>query len=568
VRRIASVLIVLVAAAAVVALTGARSAREEQGAKFKIAFDNAFGLTEGGDLRVGGVKAGKTVSFSLSDGKECQGRTPGDGPPRVCAVVNAIITQNGFEQLKTDAHCDIRQQSLIGEYYVDCQPGLNKQALGDNSVIPDTQTTSTIPPDLVNDVLRRPYRDRLRLIIAELGTGLAGRPQDVAELLQRADPGLRETRKTLRILGNQRTIIKNFISNSNTVVRELDQRKNDLKRWIVEAGHAAEVSASRSSDISAGFQRLPTFLTELRGTMARLEDLTDAQTPLLHNLQAAAPSLNTFLQRLGPFSQASLPAIRSLGDTATVGDKAIRDSREDIKVLNQLAKNAPSAGKPLRQLLQTLDDRDRAIESTNPDAAKAAPPPPDPTAIAVSSKHKKGFTGFEAILNYAYWQALSLNEFDSVSHVLRAVGIDDPVCGVYQNDFRPPSRGGSVAEDKARKRCNSYQGPTQPGVTTFDPTNNSASLARTPAKKRGERRGAGQPEAGPLPGQIDYSRPHPTLPTSTRELLNTLGGKHGGSAPKAQAPSLPNLPPVPSTGSPGADASGSVSQALDYLLGP
>ncbi len=55
--------------------------------------------------------------------------------------------------------------------------------------MPVTQTQSTIPQDLLQDVMRRPYRERLRLIINELGTGLAGRPQDLNEVIRRADPG-------------------------------------------------------------------------------------------------------------------------------------------------------------------------------------------------------------------------------------------------------------------------------------------------------------------------------------------------------------------------------------------
>jgi hypothetical protein len=169
----------------------------------------------------------------------------------------------------------------------------------------------------------------------------------------------------------------------------------------------------------------------------------------------------------------------------------------------------------------------------------------------------------EAILNYAYWQTLSLNEFDSVGHVLRAVGIQDPQCSNFLNDLRPPSRGGTAEQNQIRERCNSYLGPNQPGVTTSDPTGNGASAAgRTPAKKRGERRKAGQPEAGPVPGQTDWSKPHPGLSSSQQDLLNAIGGH----AP--QVPSTPGVPALPQAGAPGADASGAVSQALDYLLGP
>jgi ABC-type transporter Mla subunit MlaD len=543
-RRALAVLVVLLAAAAAVVMTGARSEREQAGFKFKIAFANAFGLTEGGDLRIGGVKAGKTLKFDVSKGRECQGETPTDGPPRACAVTEAIITENGFKDIQTDAQCEIRQQSLIGEYYVDCQPGHSGNSLEEGTVIPDTRTTSTIPPDLVGDVMRRPYRDRLRLIVAELGTGLAGRPQDVSELLRKAHPGFRETQQVLEILGDQRNIIRNFISDSNVVVRELDREKRELQRWIVEAGEAAEVSASRQEAISGGFQRLPTFLQELDGTMVRLEDLTDAQTPLLRDLQAAAPSLDTFLTRLGPFSEASRPAFRSLGDTSDAGSRAIRASGEEIDMLRQLAADAPSAAKPLRQLLQTLDDRDRSVED-NPDAIATAPPAPDPTSDA----RGKGFTGFEALLNYAYWQTLALNQFDSVGHFLRAVLIEDPDCSHFLND---------LSDRRVRERCNSWLGPDQPGITTADyGADAAAASGPTRAKRRGERRGRGEPEALPLPGQTDYSQPQPSLPSSQQELLDTLTGGGGGGSP---APSVPAPPSVP-----GADP---VTQALDYLLSP
>jgi ABC-type transporter Mla subunit MlaD len=554
IRRLTTVLLVLVAGAAAVVMTGQGRPNETSGTKFKLAFTNAFGLTEGGDLRVGGVKAGKTLTMELSKGRECQGKTPDDGPPRTCAIVEAIITESGFSDFRKDATCEIRQQSLIGEYYVDCQPGNDDEPLAEGSTLPDTQTTSTIPVDLVGDIMRRPYRDRLRIIIAELGTGLAGRPQDVQELLRKAHPGLRETQKVLQILGDQRTIIRNFIRDSNTVVRELDRNKRDVARWIVQAGKAAEVSASRRDAISAGFERLPTFLDELNGTMARLEDLTDAQTPLLVNLQEAAPPLTTFLTRLGPFTEASRPAFRSLGETADAGSEAIEESSEEIVMLRKLARGAPGAAKPLRQLLETMDDRDRVTENREDNFALG--PPAEDIAAA---ERGKGFTGFEGIWRYFYWQALSLNQFDSVSHFLRAVGLEDPECGPFQNDLRGPERGGSEEQVHIRERCNSWLGPNQPGITTDDPTLNPEAFARTPAQKRGERRKAGEPEAGPLPGQIDYSKPQPSLSVSQQELLEAVGEEE---LPAAPAP--PGIPEVPSTSGPTSE----VGHVLDYLLAP
>src|SRR4051794_25759209 len=243
IRRLAAVLALFVACGAAIVLT---AADEEVGKRtIKIPFDNAFGLTEGGDLRVGGVKAGVTKKFGISKGPACQSaKTAAQGGRRTCAIIEAKITEPGFNSFRADASCNIRQQSLIGEYYVDCEPGSSKQGLKNNT-IPIDQTTSTIPLDLVQNVMRRPYRERLRLIIAELGTGLAGRPADLANVLRKAHPGLRETTKTLAILGKQTKIIKNFISNSDAVVAELERNKHEVARWVDSAENISRLSAER-----------------------------------------------------------------------------------------------------------------------------------------------------------------------------------------------------------------------------------------------------------------------------------------------------------------------------------
>ena len=560
IRRIASVLLVLLACAGVIVMSGAGGKSSESNKTVKIAFSNAFGLTEGGDLRVGGVIAGSTDTFDVSKGPECQLGQPDRQPRRTCAVVTAKVKEPGFTSFRSDATCAIRQQSLIGEYYVDCQPGSDRQDLPKGQIIPDTRTSSTIPTDLVNNVLRRPYRDRLRLIIAELGTGLAGRPDDVAMLLKQAHPGLRATDRTLKILANQTETIKNFISDSDTVVAQLERKKHEVARWIKTAGRTAEISATRRQAISAGFRRLPTFLDELKPTMQRLGELTDAQTPLLQKLQAAAPDLNTLFTRLGPFSNASRPAFRSLGDLSVVGNKALRESADEVSTLRKLAKDAPATAKPLRQFLQTLDDRGRATDQ-DPRAVATAPPAPDPTSNAKG----RGFTGMEGLWNYFYWQTLSINEFDGLGHFLRVLLIQDPDCSPYTADARPPSRGGQNPQgDRARRRCASYLGPFQPGVNAPDPTadGSSASAASDkPVSKKGAPRGAGQPEAPPVKGQPDYSHPNPSLPPSVQQLLNGLTHHQGGSS----APATPSVPPVKVPDlPPGVDP----STALDYLLGP
>jgi len=546
VRRFAilAVTVLVVAGAATLAAAGG----ERPGEPYRAVFDNAFGLTEGGDLKIAGVRAGQTTAFKVTR----------ERPHK--AVVEFEISEPGVGELREDATCEIRPQSLIGEYFVDCQPGDSEKKLPEGGTIPVENTSSTIPVDLVNNILRRPYRERLRLIIAELGAGLAGRSEDLSEVLRRAHPGLRETNRTLRILASQNRTIQRFISDAQVITEQLENRKADVARWVTEAGETAEITATRREELKRNFRLLPGFLDELRPYMAQLGEVADEQIPALADLQAAAPDLDRFLARLGPFSDASRPAFRGLGEASVDGLAAFRATRAEVAELRDLAQEVPALAKPLRQLLQTLDDRSRAVEP-DPRAKATGPPAPDKTHISGTG----GFTGMEALWNYFYWQTLALNGRDEVGHVLKIIGIEDPDCTPYYAS--------DEGEAETFARCNQFLGPNQPGITTPDPlADNTAADGASTSARRAPSAGAGSDSAasGPAGGAdppADDAGPSggappsaaPTLPPALRELMGSLPG-----VPALQAPRPRELPDVPA--SPRSDRT--TDTLLDYLLAP
>jgi hypothetical protein len=69
----------------------------------------------------------------------------------------------------------------------------------------------------------------------------------------------------------------------------------------------------------------------------------------------------------------------------------------------------------------------------------------------------------EAIWNFFYWQALTTNAMDDIGKVLRLSVIVNE-CSPYTVKPSP-----DVIEE-----CNQFLGPTQPGVTTPDPTEGAA----------------------------------------------------------------------------------------------
>lgn len=440
-RRLLALVLAIGAVGAAVVLSGAANPEDQGGATYNVILDNAFGLTEGGDFRLGGVRVGAIQTIGLTQ----------EFPLKAVATVKA--ERAGLVSLRKDATCDVRQQSLIGEYFIDCQPGTATAKLPNDGIVPVEQTSSTIPIDLMNAILRRPYRERFRLIIAELGTALAGRPEELSNVLRRAHPGLRETSKTLKLLGNQNEIIKEFITDSDTVVERLEARKTEVSRWVTETGRTAEISASRKQDIERNFRKLPPFLERLQTYMVQLGRFTDELTPTLRDLRTAAPDLEEFFAELGPFSEASRPAFRALGPLSDDGRAAIEESKEEVQAIRQFARELPRLTTPARQFLQTLDDRKRSVEA-DPEAADTAP-----NDDKTSDADGKGYTGFESFFNYVYYQTLATNGFTDLGHYLRITLIVNN-CTPYAVD----------PDDALIEDCNQFTGPNQPGVTTSDPT--------------------------------------------------------------------------------------------------
>jgi len=487
-RRVALVAVVLAAAAAL-ALTSLGAGEDSERGRYQVELDNAFGLIEGADVKVAGVRAGSIEGFEI-DEKSYR------------AIVDIKIDKQGFGDLRRDVFCESRPQSLIGEYFLDCLPGVAREKLPPGARIPVEQTGSTISVDLVNNIMRRPYRERFSILLGELGAALAARGEDLNETIRRANPALREVDKVLAALADQRKVIRDLATDAERVVGRLADKRTEVTRFVAEAGDTATASAERADGIRAQLQRFPTFLRELRPTMALLGEAADRQTPALRNLASAAPLLERFFDDLGPFSDASRPATRTLAGAAEVGRGAVRSGTPRVRELQDFAKDLPELSSNLALTLEHLDDRAFAVEK-------------DPR-----SPGGQGYTGFEAILQYVFRQSQATNVFDGNSYLLKVSAFLDKLCADYTD--------AATARKEENKRCRANLGPTQPGVDQPDFTARDGKRSRQRSRDRGDRderdgdTGAQAPQGGGGGGSGDG------------------GGGGGETTPPGQAPGLPS----------------------------
>src|SRR6185437_4886335 len=89
-----------------------RAATDDETAKHyyvRAIFDNAANLVQGEDVKVAGVPAGVVSDLNVTDDKK--------------AAITLRIDDEDFIPWKSDATCTIRPQGLIGEKFVECEPG-------------------------------------------------------------------------------------------------------------------------------------------------------------------------------------------------------------------------------------------------------------------------------------------------------------------------------------------------------------------------------------------------------------------------------------------------------------
>ena len=165
--------------------------------------------------------------------------------------------------------------------------------------------------------MREPYADRFRLILNDLGAGFAARGEDLAAIIERADPALRETNRVLAELASQNQAAQPARArrrHDHAAVRP--RAPATVSGFINNANVAAEATAERSQDLEAGFQRFPEALRQLRLTMAKLRDFSDQATPVFAEFRDGGPAIARATGALGPFADAAEPSLTSLGTAA------------------------------------------------------------------------------------------------------------------------------------------------------------------------------------------------------------------------------------------------------------
>lgn len=412
IKRLIGVAVLVLAVVLVVLLVSGSGSNN--GYVVRAIFDNGAYMVAGEQVRVAGANVGEIKSVGVTMPGEVVAYKDGEAVAKPGkAFMEMEITDPSFQDFRADATCQIRPQSLIGEKFVDCRPTLPRapgsepppalKQIPDGEVgegqylLPLGSNGTSVDPDLINNIQTLPYAQRFRLIFNELGAGFAGRGADLEVLVKRANPVLRDVDKLFGILSNQRDELAQLASDSAEILGPLARERRHVAGFISNAGAAAEASSEKGEQLEAALQKFPTFLREFRTTMTNLEGFSDAATPVMEDLGAAAPSLTDATRTLTPFSEATTVALKSLGEAGEASGPIFAEADPVIRKATELSK---SGVVPTRELAN----------------------------LTTSVKKTKGW---DSLVELIYNTSLALNGFDQYGHFGRTfVSLAD--CTEYQ----------------------------------------------------------------------------------------------------------------------------------------
>ena len=354
-------------------------------------FDDAGNIIPGEDVKIDGVKVGSVGSVTPT--------------PQAKAAVVLHITNPGFQDFRQDASCTVRPQALIGEKYVDClptqprvegtplPPPLHKipssQEGSGQLLLPVQNTHSPVDVDLLGDINRLPERQRLTIILNELGAGLAGRGSDLHDVIQRANPALQEFDRVLKILASENHVLAELAVNSDQALIPLARVRGRVAHFLEASNAVAQASAATRGALARNLELFPQFLEQLGPAMERLGRFADQTTPVFTDLGKAAPGINKTFTNLPAFSGASEAFLVSTGTNAKKTGPALVSTKKLLGLLSALGVPAKPFSANLAKLLSSL----------------------------------KQTGGLERIMDFIFLGTGAANGYDSLGHFLRAEGV-------------------------------------------------------------------------------------------------------------------------------------------------
>ncbi len=417
VKKVHILFLALVAFLGATAATASVTATQGDGQMVMAEFANIGAMTAQAQVKIGGVVVGTTG-------------TPTVDPGRKIALVPMNLEQKALP-LHVDATATIRQLSLIGEKYVDLNPGTPAAPiLQPGQTLSVKQTSFAQDYQDIVQALNDPTAAGLSSILTTLGGGVANRGQNVQDIIHELQPAFGDTAALAGSLGRQNQLLGQVIDQVQPVTNGLaaDQGKT-LDNTVGSATNLLATTAANEQNLRDTLAELPSTLAAAQKTLDDLTHTAGATQETLGDLRPTADNLAAISGELSTFTDSAQPALEAANPLLDKANALLDEARP-------LAAEAKATGKPL---YDTVHAARPIVNSATVNLGGPYGSGPDPIcggtdASACNNPRIQGLLGF--LHNWA----LTTNGGDALSHYFRVFFVADtqnvtglPVGGLTNN---------------------------------------------------------------------------------------------------------------------------------------
>jgi phospholipid/cholesterol/gamma-HCH transport system substrate-binding protein len=244
--------------------------------------------------------------------------------------------------LYRDATVLVRSKTLVGETYLDVDPGTPRAGtLPSGSVLPVQAAQEAVPLDKILNTLDPATRREVRRNMAGLGKGLNGRGHDLNELFGAIKPTAVDGGRLMSVLRPQRRELAALIDQTGTVLSAFGERSAQVRSVVRDAKATAEAAASRDARLREVLDELPSTLAQAKESVARVGAFSGRATPVVRNLRLASADL--------------APALRDLAPAAHDARGLFRELQPFLRAVDPVVAGLRPASGALRTTLPQLD---------------------------------------------------------------------------------------------------------------------------------------------------------------------------------------------------------------------
>ncbi len=288
------------------------------GYQLKAVVGDAQNIRAKSPVRISGVDVGEV--------SDVQHLTDANGKGQDASIVTMDLKDTALP-IRQDATLQLRPRLFLeGNLFVDLHPGSpGAPELSSGSMIPETQTSSSVQFDQVLTSLQAPVREDLQVFLKEFGGALDkyGGAKGLQESFRTSPPAYEYTSQVNQaLLGTQPGDLAGFVSNLDVVARELNANSSDLQGLITNFNTVSGDFAAHQASLRDAIVELPRALAVGRPALFKLNQDFPALRAFAREALPGVKSANSALDYANPW----IGQLRQL-----ISERELRGLVEDLR---------------------------------------------------------------------------------------------------------------------------------------------------------------------------------------------------------------------------------------------